>query len=91
MAMCTLWQAARSSIISVAIRNSLSAIGHSATKPGSQVEAALIGKVVSVSVPTGRLLTRCYLFYTGRPGKISSSKAVCTGRGPSHCTYVRAS
>ena len=44
MAMCTLWQAARSSIISAAIQNSLSAIGHSATKPGSQVEAALIGK-----------------------------------------------
>ena len=37
MAMCTLWQAARSSLISVAIQNSLSAIGHSATKPGSQV------------------------------------------------------
>ena len=46
-----LWQAARSSIISAAI-NSLSAIGHSATK---QVDAALIGNVVSVSVPTGRL------------------------------------
>ena len=87
MAVCMLWQAARSSIISAAIQNSLSAIGHNAIKPGSQVEAALIGKVV----PTGRLLTRCYLFYTGRPEKISSSKALCTGRGPSHCTYVRPS
>ena len=49
LAMCTLWQAARSSIISAAIQNSLSDIGHRATKPESQVEAALIGKVVSVT------------------------------------------
>ena len=51
---------------------------------------ALIGKVVSVSVLTDCLFTRQYLFYTGRPGKISSSKALCTGREPSHYTYDQA-
>ena len=50
MAMCTLWQAAGSSIISAAIQNSLSAFGYKdCSSRGSQVEAALIGKVVSVS------------------------------------------
>ena len=53
--MCTLWQAARSSIILVAIQNSLSAIGHSATKPGRQIEAALIGR----SCPSACRLVAC--------------------------------
>ena len=82
MAMCTLWQAARSSIISVAIRNSLSAIGHSATKPGSQVEAALIGKVVSVTCRLVACLPDATCFILEGLGKSAPRKPFALVVGP---------
>ena len=89
MAMCTLWQAARSSIISAAIQNSLSAIVPSAIKPGSQVEAPLIGK----SCPSACRLVACLpdatCFILEGLGKSAPRKPFALVVGPLICTYAR--
>ena len=58
MALCTLWKdeaLAKRSLISEAIQNSLPVFGYEAVKAAQAeaIEAALLGKDVFVSVPTG--------------------------------------